>query len=266
MLELVPLLRREASFPKTLPEFAETFVDEGACEEILRRWKYGEGGFRCPRCGNESAWSIPSRRIDECRRCKKQVSLTAGTIMHGTRKPLRLWFMAMFLFVVSKQGVSALDLQRQLGLGSYQTAWSWLHKLRSALGRRSRAMLRGLVEADETFEGGIHEGRWGRPKPGQKKALIAAAVERKEPKGIGRARLAVIRDGSGASIGEFLHANVASGSVLLTDDWRSYRKPAKAGGYTHHPTNVSKSKRKAHEILPVVHRVFSLLHRVLATT
>ena len=266
MSEPIPLVRRERPFPRTLPEFSNMFVDESACEEVLRRWKYGEAGFCCPRCGGTAAWSLSSRHLDECKRCHKQVSLTAGTIMQGTRKPLRLWFMAMFLFVVSKQGVSALDLQRQLGLGSYQTAWCWLHKLRSALGRRNRTMLEGLVEADETYEGGIQEGNSGRSMAGGKKALIAAAVERKEPKGLGRVRLAVLSDASAASIAPFLRDSIAPGATLLTDGWPSYGTPAKSAGYEHKPTNVSKSGRKAHEILPCVHRVFSLVHRVLLTT
>ena len=125
------VLLRDDGIPGTLSGFVERFSSEEACAELLRRWKYGEQGFRCPRCGGRSAWFLPSRRLDECTSCHKQVSLTSGTVMHGSRKPLRLWFLAMFLFVVSKQGISALDLSRQLGV-TPKTAWTWLHKLRSA--------------------------------------------------------------------------------------------------------------------------------------
>jgi transposase-like protein len=183
--------------------------------------------------------------------------------MHGTRKPLRLWFLAMFLFVVSKQGISAMDLSRQLGV-SYPTAWTWLHKLRAAVVARPKFPLEGEVEADETWEGGLRKGMGGRPTVGEK-ALVAGTIEAKE-RSWGRVRLASIEDGSAASLGAFLHENVVPGSTLRTDDWRSYRRPAREAGYTHLATNVSKSEKEAHEILPAIHRVFSLLHRILLTT
>ncbi len=145
---VIPLPRDEL-FPGTLTEFIAIYGDEGACARFLRRWKYGEQGFRCPRCGHHQAWFLSSRRIDQCMACRKQVSLTAGTVMHGTRKPLALWFLAIYEFVVSKQGVSALELSRRLGV-SYPTAWTWLHKLRCAALNRPKTMLRGTVEADET--------------------------------------------------------------------------------------------------------------------
>lgn len=257
-------LPRDDLLPGTLPEFSRQFSSEVSCARLLRRWKYGPQGFRCPRCGGGSAWYLPSRRLDECRDCHKQFSLTAGTVMHGSRKSLRLWFHAMFLFVVSKQGISAMDLSRQLGL-SYPTAWTWLHKLRAAAGTRPKTLLEGVVEADETWEGGVQEGRGGRPFVSAKKALVAGAIEIQRP-GWGRVRLASVESGSAESLGAFLHENVARGSQLRTDDWRSYRRPAREGGYDHLATNVSKSGKKAHEILPAIHRVFSLLHRVLLTT
>jgi hypothetical protein len=195
----------------------------------------------------------------------KQVSLTAGTIMHRSTKPLRFWFLAMYLFVVSKQGISAQNLSRQLGV-SYPTAWTWLHKLRRAISGRPKTRLHGVVEADETWEGGLRKGQPGRPKVSKTSSLVAAAVELLEPKGFGRARLASLEDGSAASLGEFLHTNVAAGSALLTDDWRSYRKPAAEAGYEHIATNMSKIKEEPHEVLPGTHRVFSLLHRVLLGT
>ena len=256
-------LPRDDTLPGTLLEFCERFASDDDCAEFLRAWKYGEDRFRCPRCGGRTAWFLPSRRLDECASCHRQVSLTAGTVMEGTRKPLRLWFMAMYLFVVSKQGISAMDLSRQLGL-SYPAAWTWLHKLRAAVNTRAKLPLEGVVEADETWEGGLRKGEPGRPTVGEK-ALVAGAVEVKQ-KRWGRTRLASLADGSSASIGPFLMENVAPGSRLLTDDWRSYRRPAREQGLRHEPTNVSKSDREAHEILPAVHRVFSLLHRVLLTT
>jgi transposase-like protein len=258
-------LPRDDTLPGTLPGFLERFPDDEACAAFLREWKYGTDGFRCPRCGGGSAWFLSSRRLDECKACHKQVSLTAGTIMHRSTKSLRLWFLAMYLFVVSKQGISALNLSRQLGV-SYPTAWTWLHKLRRAVSRRPKTLLLGVVEADETWEGGLRKGQPGRPKVSDRSSLVAAAVELREPKGFGRARLASLEDGTIASHGKFLRANVAAGSVLLTDDWRSTRKAAAELGCEHIATNMSKADKEAHEILPGTHRVFSLLHRVLLGT
>ena len=105
-------LPRDDDLPGTLSGFMERFPDNESCAAFLRLWRYGPKGFACPRCGGTSAWFLPSRNLDECTACHKQVSLTSGTIMHRSRKPLQLWFLAMFLFVVSKQGISALNLSR----------------------------------------------------------------------------------------------------------------------------------------------------------
>lgn len=256
---------RDDALPRTLAEFTARFKDDEACAEVLRRWKYG-GAFRCPRCGHDAAWWIESRWIDECRRCGGQTSLTAGTVMHKSPKPLRLWFLAMYLFVSTKQGISATSLAQQLGV-SYPTAWLWLAKLRSAIGRRSTTQLMGLVEYDDTWEGGVSEGKGGRPFVSEKKALIGAAVEvRASGRGFGRVRLGSMRNGATPTFEAFFKEHVAPGSTLLTDDWRSYRAAARSARLEHVATNVSKSDRKAHDILPGVHRVFSLVHRVLLAT
>lgn len=255
----------DAEFPASLVEFHARFGDERSCEAVLRRWKYRDARFRCPGCGSTAARWIRSRRLDECRGCGRQVSLTAGTVMHGTRKPLKLWFLAIFLFVRSKQGISAVQMQQDLGLGSYQTAWAWLHKLRWAVAMRPTTQLRGTVEADETWQGGRDTGR-GRPVAGVKKALVAAAVEVHQRRGWGRLRLASIPDGSAVEIGEFLAEHVAAGSRLLTDAWVSYVIPTRQLGLVHQPVNVSKASGQAHEHLPAVHRVFSLVHRMLDAT
>ena len=258
---------RDDSLPGTLAEFVLRFSDEDSCAELLRRWKYGESGFVCPNCGGQEAWFLPSRRLDECRACHKQVSLTAGTVMHGTRKPLRLWFLAMYLFVSSKQGISALELQRELGLAKYETAWTWLHKLRNAIAMRPTEPLKGYVELDETWEGGLRGNTGGRPNVGDGSALVMGAVE-VSPKHacIGRVRLESIEDGSAATAKAFFKEHIEDGSVLFTDDWRSYRKPARELNHDHRPTNVSKADEDAHRILPAIHRVFSLVHRVLLGT
>jgi len=258
-------LPRDDSLPRKLTDFVVYFADEAHCAAVLRRWKYG-GPFRCPSCGHDAAWWIESRRLDQCRRCDKQTSLTAGTVMHKSKKPLRTWFLAMYLFIATKQGISATALAQQIDI-SYPTAWLWLHKLRSALGRRTTAQLRGLVEFDDTWEGGRDPSLRGRPKVGPRKALVAGAIEWRQPgKGFGRVRLAALPDGSTEGCAPFLEEHVAPGSTLLTDDWRSYREAARAAGLKHIATNISKCPQKAHEVLPGVHRVFSLMHRVLLTT
>lgn len=260
-------LPRDDSLPGTLAEFVVAFADDASCAEVLRRWKYGDEGFHCPRCGGRNSWFLSSRKLDECTSCHYQASLTAGTVMHGTRKPLRLWFLAMYLFVSSKRGISALELQRELGLAKYRTAWTWLHKLRSAVYLRSAEPLRGPVEIDETWEGGLRRGKPGRPRVGHRSALVMGAVEvTADRKGIGRVRLASVADGSAATFKEFLGEHVADTTTLFTDDWRSYRKPAKELGHELRATNVSKSDQPAHEVLPAIHRVFSLVHRVLLGT
>ena len=258
-------LPRDDSLPRNLAEFVVFFASEARCAEVLRRWKY-RGAFRCPACGHDAAWWIESRRLDECESCAKQTSLTAGTVMHKSKKPLRTWFLAMYLFVASKQGISATSLAQQIDV-SYPTAWLWLHKLRSAIGQRTTEQLHGVVEFDDTWEGGLDPGPGGRPKVGEKKALVAGAVElRQGAKGFGRVRLASLPDGSTDGCTPFLQEHIAPGTMLLTDDWRSYRRAAADAGLDHVATNVSKSVSKAHEVLPAVHRVFSLMHRILLTT
>jgi transposase-like protein len=261
------LYLRDDSLPGTLAEFVQTFSDEEGCAAVLRRWKYQERCFVCPKCGHEQSWYLPSRQLDECCRCGKQVSLTAGTVMHGTRKPLRLWFLAMYLFVSSKRGISALELQRELGLAKYQTAWTWLHKLRDAVGGRGGSPLRGEIELDETWEGGLRRGKPGRPKVEHRSALVMGAVEVSAKHACtGRVRFESVADGSKEPVREFLADHVEPGSVLHTDDWASYPGPMQEHGCEHRPTNVSKATEKAHEFLPAIHRVFSLLHRVLLGT
>ncbi len=177
-------------FPKTLQEFQAAFPDGEACWEAVRRARWPEG-FICPRCGHdESSW-ISTRRLEQCRRCRYQCSVTAGTVFHRTRVPLLTWFWAIFFLARHKKGISALQLQRDTGLGSYETAWTMLHKLRSTLGPRPRERLTGLVEVDETYVGARERGlRGGRQLVG--KTLVAGAVEHR-PHHAGRARLAVIQ-------------------------------------------------------------------------
>jgi transposase-like protein len=257
-----PLLRDD-DLPRTLLEFAQRFATEEACQALLRRWKYAEAGFRCPGCGGAECWHLAGQRLDECRACGRQTSLTAGTVFHGSRTSLTKWFLGLYLFVSSKQGVSAVELGRQVGV-SYPTAWTWLQKLRRALGARKAAPLEGLVEVDETYEGGVEHGKTGRGAV--TKALIGGAVEiAPDDRGYGRARLQVIRDASAETLKTLLAETVKPGSSVLTDGWAGYT-PSATEGLEHYAVAVASSGKQAHEVLPGVHRVFSLMHRVLLAT
>lgn len=257
-----PSLPRDDSLPSDLPGFLDRFATEVACAALLRRWKYPQG-FRCPRCSGVKAWYLEARRVDECAGCGHQSSLTAGTLFHKTHKPLRSWFTAIFLFVSSKQGISAVELGRQLALRE-ATAWTWLHKLRHCLGARESKLLSGIVEIDETYEGGVEPGVPGRGA--RTKSLVAAAVEvSPDDKGFGRAKLRRINDASAATLKSFVQATTSPGTNVLTDGWKGYAGET-VEGRDHVAINISASGLRAHQALPAVHRVFSLLHRVLLGT
>ena len=158
-------------YPRTLMEFESRFFSEAACLEYLIQMRWPDG-FVCPSCDGRKAWQT-GRMLFHCAQCDRQVSATAGTIFQGTRKPLQMWFRAMWWVTSQKNGASAKGLQQNLGLGSYQTAWAWLHKLRRAMVRPGRDRLSGLVEVDETYVGG-REDRPGRGA--ENKTLVVIAV------------------------------------------------------------------------------------------
>jgi len=161
-------------YPRTFQEIDEWFRDDEACREYIRRVRWPKG-FVCPHCGMCGAPWAMSDKLLRCRSCHARTSLTAGTIFEGTRKPLRTWFMAMWFVTSQKNGVSALGLQRALGLGSYETAWTRLHKLRRAMVRPGRDALSGTVEIDETYVGGPEKDKGGREI--ECKAIVAIAAE-----------------------------------------------------------------------------------------
>jgi len=201
-----------------------------------------------------------SRKI--CVGCGYQATVTAGTIFERTRMPLMLWFRAIWWVTSQKNGVSALGLQRVLGLGSYETAWTCLHKLRHAMVRPGRDKLSGQVEVDETYLGGLEEGVRGRKT--EKKALIAVGAE-ENGKAIGRIRICQIKDASAASLHPFIANNIESGSIIHTDGWEGYSGLDKKD-YSHKVTVLRGKKESASELLPRVHRVVSLLKRWLMGT
>jgi transposase-like protein len=260
--------------PKDLPTFFERFGTDAQCRAYLVRARW-PSGFRCERCGHDAAYSHHKRLIEECRACGKQHAILAGTIFEQTKTGLARWFLAIYLVTSSKGGISAMELQRQMGFGSYQTAWSWLHKIRRAMVRPGREPLAEHVEADETLVGGARSGKPGRGAAG--KTVVAGAVEapRGAPSGagrgrgrgrrLGRLRLSVVPDASAASLEGFVVGHLAAPAAVTTDGWAGYGGLA-AKGYAHEAINLSRSWGGASVRLPAIHLVFGLAKRWLLGT
>jgi transposase-like protein len=220
-----------SAFPKNLIEFSRRFPTEEACEAYLAELRW-PNGFVCPRCGHDKAWALPARRLRQCAKCNYQASTTAGTILHRTRTDLGLWFMAAFLMITDKRGLSALSLQRQIGVKRYETAWMMLHKLRRAMVNANRTQLTGAVEVDETWIGGEQKGLpGGRNRVGRTAALAVFAVELSgdSPQ---RLRVKLVPDDTGDTLVGFIKEVVAPGSTIVTDGWRGYLSLTREG-YVH---------------------------------
>ena len=241
-------------------ELEANFNTNEACRAYLARLRWPDG-FRCPGCGDDRSWPVREVLL-ECAGCGCQTSVTAGTIFQDTRTPLPVWFRAMWWVTTQKNGASALGLQRVLGLKKYETAWTWLHKLRRAMVRPGRELVSGRVEVDETYLGGLEEGILGRQRA--KKALIVVAAQ-EDGNGIGRIRMRQIADASADSLRTFLVSAIEPGTVIHTDGWRGYSS-ATAQGFVHSVTKLKKYMEPASELLPRVHRVISLLKRWLMGT
>lgn len=247
-------------YPRDLAELEAKFGTEEACRAYLAWLRWPEG-FRCRRCGGGRSWPVRGALL-ECAGCGCQTSVTAGTIFQDTRTPLPVWFRAMWWVTTQKNGASALGLQRVLGLKSYETAWTWLHKLRRAMVRPGRDLLTGQVEVDEAYVGGEEEGLPGRLN--LKKALIVVAAEADGPR-IGRIRMRQVIDASAESLVSFVRNSVVRGSIIHTDGWLGY-SPLTSEGYDHEVTVLRRKKKSASELLPRVHLVVSLLKRWLLGT
>ena len=247
-----------ADYPKDVLEFEQRFATEQACRDYLWQVRYPHG-FVCPRCGCMGTW-LTSRGLYRCHDCDCQISVTAGTIFQGTRKPVQVWFRAMWYVVNQKQGVSALGLQRVLGLGSYRTAWTWMHKLRVAMVRPGRDRLAGTVEVDETYVGGERSGKRGRG--GEGKALVVVAAQQ-DGKRIGRIRLCRVPDASGESLEAAVDKAVEPSSTVRADGWSGYNGLTDLG-YVHDV--VRSSADVGQNLLPLANRVTSLFKRWLLGT
>jgi transposase-like protein len=247
-------------YPRTQMELESMFSTEKACREYLFRLRWPEG-FICPYCGKTEYWTIREIKL-RCAACRRLTSIIAGTIFQDTHTPLTVWFRAIWWVTTQKNGASAMNLQRVLGLKSYETAWTWLHKFRRAMVRPGRELLSGRVEVDECYIGAPEEELRGRGNVD--KALVVVAVE-ENGAGIGRIRFRQIPDASAAALNLFLCDSVEPGSVVRTDGWRGYQK-VESLGYEHEVIILKNKKEEASELLPRVHLVISLVRRWLMGT
>ena len=245
-------------YPENAIELMDMFPDDESCLDYLCmiRWPYG---YQCIRCQNKDALKL-GRGLYRCKSCKYEGSVIVGTLFQDTRKPIRLWFQAIWYVVNQKNGVSALGLQKAIGLGSYHTAWEWLHKLRRAMVRPGRDKLDGVVEINETLIGGEATGKRGRGAEHKTVVLIAAEDT---PWGIGRIRLTPIIDSSGEILISAIIHMVAEGSTIRTDGWSGYAGLSKHG-YTHVP--IVNNDVKSNDAISAAHLIASLLKRWLTGT
>ena len=247
-------------FPRTVTVLESHFSTVQACRAYFFRLRWPDG-FRCGRCGGNSCWPT-ERGLFMCAACRKHTYVMAGTIFKRTRTPLPVWFQAIRWVVTQKNGANALGLQRVLGLGSYETAWTWLHKIRRAVVRPDRDRINGLVKTDETYLGGLEEGVRGRET--FKKALVVIAAQEDE-KAIGRIRMRRISDASTGSLLPFVESGVEPCSLIHTDGWLGCTV-LEEEGYGHEVTVLNRSKASASELQLRVHRVASLLRRLILFT
>lgn len=241
-------------------EFESRFSSILGCTDYLYSLRWPDG-FVCPRCDGKSATAV-RESLYQCKACRHQVSVTSGTIFHRSHLPLTVWFRAMWWVTSQKNGASALGLKRVLGLGSYETAWLMLHKLRRAMVRPGRDKLSGVVEVDETYIGGLEEGLRGRQI--ERKTLVVIAAQ-EDGKGTGRIRMKRIPDASANSLHAFIREAVEAGSTVHTDGWDGYNG-LETAGYKHKVTILKRQKDSASEMMPRVHRAASLVKRWLMGT
>lgn len=238
--------------PMTVNQFRRRFRSERDCLKYLiqRKWPHG---FCCPRCGHGRAYIIESRKIYQCARCRHQTSVTANTIFHKTRKPLRDWFWAIFLVATRTTGSSARQIQHDLGL-SYQTAWTWCHKIRKAMADRdTRYQLRGVLEVDDAYLGGRKPGKRGRGA--SSKVPVLVAVESR-PEGCGHAALRRVPTVSADQVKSFLRQKVRAEARMFSDGLSSYHAASRELPVW--PVAVGDGPT-AVEVFPDVHRVIGRL-------
>ena len=254
-------LKSGIDYPKNWEQFIDWFHDNEACLDYIYKIRW-PNGFICPRCHvNKAPYKLKNGTL-KCAACRKEMSVTSGTIFNKTRTSLNDWFGAAWYITNQKNGISALGVHRLLGFGSYQTSWALLHKLRSAMVNPEREKLSGLVEVDETLIGGVVPRKSIKNHSHKSKAVVLVAVELLEPKGFGRIRLRHVSAATKDNIEQFIIDVVKPGSVIYSDGSPVYNC-AKENGFTHHKTVHLGSYIAAHITMPGVHRVASLLKRWL---
>ncbi len=262
---VVPITGKD--YPQNWNDFLDWFATEEACLDYLEKLRWASG-FVCPNCGSVSQAYRASRTRLMCRDCQRQSTVTSGTIFDKTRTPLRVWLAAAWYLTNQKQGVSALGLQRVLGLGSYQTAWTMLHRFRRAMVRPGREQLKDQVEVDETYLAITDRQNPISPvarKSKTTKIQIAIAVETLQPKGFGRIRLRRIANDSAACVIPFVQEVVEPGAQVHTDGSAAYLKLEELG-YPHQRTVMLGSDVPAHVSMVGVHRVAALVQRWILGT
>lgn len=246
-------------YPRTSDELEKRFGTDKACRAYLFNLRWPEG-FICPHCGCNKSWEMKNGFF-WCAGCNRRTSVSSGTIFEGTHKPLSMWFRVIWLVCSQKYGASAKGLQRMLGIGSYKTAWMWLHKLRRAMVRPGRDRLSGIIEVDETYIGGEKQGgKRGRGAPG--KSLVVIAVQKKGRK-LGRIRLQRVPDASAISLEKAVTDAAEPGSEIITDGWNGYNQ-LKEIGYEH--LVIRKDASVGDNLLPACNLITSLLKRWLDGT
>ena len=237
-------------FPKTATEFEERFATEEDCRTYWISARWG-GTPACACCNSTRVWTIREGTTFECADCGHQTSLTSGTVLEKTRKPLKVWFRAVFEISTHRTGISAKDLQRIMGFGSYKTAWTWLHKLRACLVRSEREPLGSFVQIDEALVGG---------KGSPNKELVLVASERG-----GRVRLAHADNNDAGTLKSFADGQIAPDASTVTDGHAGYN--AKSLGTRPHEAVVqTKVERRLGDAVQDCHRTISLMKRWLLGT
>lgn len=251
-------MQTEELYPKDFQEFLAQFKSEDDCWDYIFQMRWPDG-YICSKCKSNKYW-LTQEKIIHCSSCGYETAVTRGTIFHKTRKPLLLWFHIMWWVVAQRTGASANNLKDFMGFGSYETAWVWLQKLRRAMVRTQRDKLRGEVEVDETFIGGREIGGGKQGRGAETKVLVVVATECKG-KQIGRVRFQCIPDATTESLSQFVETNIEKGSKVITDGWTGYSFLSQSNNYKYEQKVIAGSGKEAHELLPHVHMVDSLVKR-----
>ena len=240
--------------PMSLIEFQRKFATEKACQQHLFHLRWPDG-YRCPRCRHTQASFHSTRHLYQCKACKYQVSLTAGTIFHKTRTSLRKWFWMIFLMGRQKSGISMLSLNRMLEIKGYRTVWIMGHKIRRAMAQRDGYYkLAGLIEVDDTYFGAPKSGKRGRGAASKAKVVVAVETQREKP---GFATMQQIEQLSGEQISQVFTDRLDEDVVSRSDGWRAYGV-LNSGHRTHQPV-IAGTGQNAVKVLPWVHTVIANL-------